>query len=620
MTEHSTPTEIPALTAETRWGKWRERLHNWGIHSLDVMRLLTERLMGFLRLFATLGLFLIVAFVVWKAYQSSQLVLVKPFSVPKSLADSHADSGRIIANLLKRELLDAENSIYTTVKRTSNDENINIGAVTGNSEDYLLGSSIKLPETGISITDVVEFISSIFGRHNIVGSVYQDQGKLFLQVELEGRMFIFQRELGSRSDKALNMDLIIEMLRESRIRLLNVASASHNLYYYCSGETDVIEHPDSALQSWFDHCSQLKSSDITPASLDTLLKRLKSAEWKGLTSDNDTLRHILNQTLSTARDKTRLLCPDYPQTQVCKEMAVTEIPQVAIRIPNFIPPVIAPAPAPKMMLPDLLDASAFEPQEMPTSVITLAPQAESGTATAAGTAPLIELPSVRELLEKCDDPQRPLPSGQAKLASNQLDGDGKILFNNHQPIPAMEKYVQALDLNCNNAFAWANMGVLLLAPGTLQSATEAELALVRATKINTKADWMPNSLCIARAYAAPLDGMETLINDESCLAARSINPANKVGLDKQFYIAVADRYFAAGQYEQAFRVYQSALAVDRKRDCATSDVIGQLYRMETEHQFKGAWQVACDILADAVPLPDNKPSRCEEQLTAFKCP
>lgn len=606
------------------------RLKAWVLYSLDFMRLLTERLMGFLRLFATLGLFLIVLFVVSKAVDSADLVLVKAFTVPQSMSASHADAGRIIANTLKQELLLAENDIYATVKRTSRNVNgkINIDAVTGNNEDYLLGSSIKLPETGISINDVVEFIGSIFGRRNITGSVYQDQGKLFLQVELDGRIFHFERTLGDYDPKAINMHLIRDMLREARTQLLSVASESHNLYYYCTGEAASMEHPDSRLGEWFDYCSRLQSSQVTPETLETLLRDLHSAHARQLASGNDTLRHILGQTIGSALDKTRLLCPDYPITKVCKASEVPEVAQIALKLPE---PIIAAATAPSLY-PELPDARAFEPDTLSMrSMIMVEPMAygtaapASAPASAAApfpeppTAPLVELPSVRALQAQCAN--RAAAKPQEILASNRTESDATLLFNNNRPIQAMEKYAQAIEQNCGNVFAWANLGVLLVSTEPpLRSADEAQLALEIAVKLNDKIDWIQNNLCIARAWLAPLDSVEKTISDEACSAARGLNPANKVILDKQFYLAVADRYLVEGLYAQAASSYQVAVSADRKRDCNTSKVIDKLALLEAEHGVAGARAAACAILQDAVALPGGKISACEDKLAAFTCP
>lgn len=594
---------------------WLARLHAWGnatqallLRLLDVMRLLTERIMGFLRLFATLGLLLIVLLVVYQALQSAQLVLVKPFAVPKSMTDRHADAGRVLANTLKQELLLAEADIYTTVQRNSrNGRNgkVNIEAVTGKTDDYLLGATIKLPETGISINDVVEFIASIFGRRNITGSVYQDQGKLFLQVELEGRMFSFERELGSRDPNALNMDLLREMLRESRNRLLSVASASHNLYYYCSGEAETNEHTDSQFAAWFDYCTRLQSAQLTPASLGELLEELHTTRTQRFTSNNDTLRHILAQITGNALDKTRLLCPDYPNTKVCQAPVLPEIANLSLSLPEPMP---ATAAAP-LSYPALPDAKIFQADTLTMRSMMRVNSAEQ----------TLTLPSIKALQADCE--AKPAAKSEDMLTSNRTEGDATLLYNNNRPLQAVEKYAQAIQQNCGNVFAWANLGVLLMnTDPPLRSVEEAQRALTQAVSLNPRIDWIQNNLCIAYAWSAPLETLASTINHAACDAARTLNPANKVLLDKQFYLALADRYFAEGDYSKAADTYQAALSADRKRDCNTNKVIEKLALLAAEYGIAGGKQAACAILQDALPLPGAKISACEAQLAAFQCP
>lgn len=591
---------------------WRTRLQAWGnatqallLRSLDFMRLLTERIMGFLRLFATLGLLLIVLFVVYQALQSAQLVLVKPFAVPKSMTDRHADAGRVLANTLKQELLLAEADIYTTVQRNSRNGKVNIEAVTGKTDDYLLGATIKLPETGISINDVVEFIASIFGRRNITGSVYQDQGKLFLQVELEGRMFSFERELGSRDPNALNMDLLREMLRESRNRLLSVASASHNLYYYCSGEAEANEHTDSQFAAWFDYCTRLQSAQLTPASLGELLEELHTTRTQRFTGNNDTLRHILGQIIGNALDKTRLLCPDYPNTNVCQAPVMPEIANLSLSLPEPMP---AAAAAP-LAYPTLPDAKAFQADTLTMRSMIRVNSAEQ----------TLTLPSVKALQADCEG--KPATKSEAILTSNRTEGDATLLYNNNRPLQAVEKYAQAIQQNCGNVFAWANLGVLLMnTDPPLRSVEEAQRALTQAVSLNPRIDWIQNNLCIAHAWSAPLETLASTINHAACDAARTLNPANKVLLDKQFYLALADRYFAEGNHTKAADTYQAALSADRKRDCNTNKVIEKLALLEAEYGIAGGKQAACAILQDALPLPGGKISACEASLAAFQCP
>ncbi|OQW98313.1 MAG: hypothetical protein BWK73_52735 [Thiothrix lacustris] len=236
---------------------------------------------------------------------------------------------------------------------------------------------------------------------------------------------------------------------------------------------------------------------------------------------------------------------------------------MSLKLPE---PMIAAAAAPSLY-PELPDARAFEPETLSMrSMIRVEPMANSVD------EPLVELPSVRALQAQCANHAAAKP--QEMLASNRTESDATLLFNNNRPIQAVEKYAQAIEQNCGNVFAWANLGVLLVlsTEPPLRSADEAQLALQMAVKLNDKIDWIHNNLCIARAWLAPLESVEKMISDEACTTARGLNPANKVILDKQFYLAVAERYFVEGQYAQAASTYQIAVSADRKRDCNTSKV------------------------------------------------
>jgi hypothetical protein len=107
---------------------------------------------------------------------------------------------------------------------------------------------------------------------------------------------------------------------------------------------------------------------------------------------------------------------------------------------------------------------------------------------------------------------------------------------------------------------------------------------------------------------------------DPCSVARRINPANRIVMDRQFYLAVAERFFTLGNYAQAADTYQQVVSVDKKRDCTTSKVVNRLYTLTTKHQVKGAWQAACAIRDSAVPLLDGKVSSCEPELVALQCP
>ena len=619
----TTETETDPPIIQSRMARIAKRVGDAAHRSLDAMKLMTERLMGLLRLFATVGLTLIVSLVVYKAIQSADVVVVKPFSVPKAIQDISPDSGRIIATQLDIELKEAELSIYNTIKGSeqawqgrSRTDRVELAQITGSAGDFLLGSNIKLPETGISINDVVEFIASVFGRRNIIGSVYQDQGKLHLRVELGSQIFSYERPLDASREKTLNFDLIEQMLEDSRSDLLSAASPQHNLYYYCSGKTDRVFHQDSRFTQWFDYCARLNNPQSDIEDLTQLIDTLDvlNADSEAVTEGNLILSNVLSNTLANARQKLQPICPDYELTKVCKPRVDTAQATVAAM-------VVEPAPAPQqdnaqsLTLPSLY-GNAVPSMRVPDVVASSTdPVGSGGNVPVAG---LVSLADLQSLWEGCSS--RVITSAEL-LASNKSEAEATFLFNNKLTAQAVEKYREALQQNCRNAFAWANLGVLL--NGHYQGET-AVFALATASGINNRADWIPNSWCIAQAYNDPPAQMVRRLTeakpDDACSIARAINPANKVMLDKQFYLAVADRFFDVADYPQAAETYQIALSVDKKRDCNTSKAVNRLYTLETKHKIKGAWQAACAIRDSAVPLLDGKVSSCEPELVALQCP
>jgi len=156
----------------------------WKFSALGIVRSifeglqwLTERFIALLRLLATLAIFLAVAFIIYNAFASRNTVVVKPFQVPVLMEQSnHAHAGRIVANVFKHHLLQTEERFQEELGRNSGRQGlVYTRAITSDQQLLVQGESIKLPETGISIENVIEFISGIFGRKNLNGAVYLEQ-------------------------------------------------------------------------------------------------------------------------------------------------------------------------------------------------------------------------------------------------------------------------------------------------------------------------------------------------------------------------------------------------------------------------------------------------------------
>jgi len=549
---------------------------------------LTDKMIALLRLFAVAALFLIVVFVVFSAIRSAKTLVVKPFSVPQSMMVAQSDSGRIIANILKERLIEEEKKIAQNVRQGRNDEGKmpEPAPITSNLQTYMQGANIKLPETGISIDDVVEFIAGIFGRETLSGSVYETSDKLSLQVELQDRIFELERPLKNpdgtpRTDKS-HAALLLEMLDESRKKVLGVASERYNLYYYCTDEVgDIeIEHDSNQYQALFDDCTQLGSRDLTTGTLKVLRDKLNAFPVKTI-NDQPLPAYILTAIKGKVQGKLDLLS----RTDIA---------------------AAAPSPAPTGALPK---ATSFA---LPSSTVLF----PSDPLTKAFPV----LPLVKQLDLACfSGAEPPIADSEAVHLSTQAEGDATLLFRNRLYNDAEKKYAEAIQQNCRNAVAWANLGILHTAAeqGGIRDLPQALLALQRATQLNNKVGWMQHSLCLAEAFGADDPVLENALNNDSCKQARILEPAKTVLYDKLFQIAVGDKYFRDGKYPQAFVAYQKSMQTDKKRDCRMSGVLKQLGLLATQHRIQGAGSAACDIIKAAYTLPDTPPSECDADLTSF---
>jgi hypothetical protein len=620
--------------------------------ALALFKKMSDHLMALLRLFAIISLCLMVGLIVKEIIQSSNLVMVKSFTLPKTMQEINPDGGRVIANQLSEAMQRAEGTLYCNISGAENCESSEVKQrVTGNTDNFLLGSNIKLPETGISIGDVVEFISKIFGRRNIVGSVYQDNGNLYLQVELDGVVFTYKRPLNTcipdaiipstdsgtppactyeedklkeLRTKQFNADLIKDMLEKSSIDLLSVASAEHNLFYFCSGQTKYDGHKNEAsVKEWFQYCADLQSANLKSEEFGVLMRTLETKNrdaQTALQAESDIVAGVRKITYNNALAKTKVFCPGYDKFKGCESKSIADVaatekqkivfnaPEPSLLLPTPPAPIVAPAIAPA------LPPHGTQAGTIPNDT-AVPPKPASEPVGGGMKSANANLASLQSIWSQCVG----IPTSVAILASNQAENDGKQAFNNGLYQQASDAYGRALSHNCRNIFAWANIGLLFMRQNDIESAT---FALQRSIEVNPGVDWIQNSLCIAEAYAEPLDTMTAVLSKtpSACGAARTLNPANTVILDKQFYLAVAERFFDAKRYKQAAAAYQTALSIDRKLDCNTSKAIIRLREMEAKYKVAGAEKAACEIKLSAIPLSDNRQSSCQAELDAFICP
>lgn len=618
--------------------------------TIALFKKIADYLVTLLRLFAVVTVSLILTFIVLEVWHSSNLVVVKPFTLPKKMQDLNPDGGRIIANQLSRAMKNAENRLYCTIKvGDDNGQRCSPGSgnlqsiISRDSDSFLVGGNIKLPETGISISDVVEFISRIFGRRNIIGSVYEDNGELFLQVELDGTVFKTSRLLdcsqalapsvargcdpaaqavtdgGKKREGELNYDLINDMLEESSIAMLSTASGNHNLFYFCAGQTDVDAHRNDAdVSEWFQYCASLRDSQLGGDELGSMLHKLEEkAQNPG--KENDLITSIRELIYNNALAKTEVLCPDYLTSKNCvlpkvakAEPAVMQSTAASLSVPPV--PVAAIAAAPPASDATGEGGTAGTDGEYPAAQPEV-PPAVIASAKPAST----NLTEVTRQWESCVGANggipRPPATSRETLDSNSAENLGTQAYNSGLYQQALDGYTRALDINCRNVFAWANIGVLF----TQQKDAEAAVyALERSVTLRPDIDWTQNSLCIARAYTLPLDKMEQGLFDESCKSARDVNPLNKVVLDKRFNLAVANRYADENRYEEALATYRKVLSVDNKLDCNTRDVLAGLQALGEKYgKAKETGDAICDLKNQANPLPGGKLSQCNADLEKF---
>lgn len=612
---------------------------------LAFLKRAADGMLVFLRFFAILFVCVILGAIALEVKDGSNRVVVKAFTLPKKMQDLSPDGGRIIANQLNRAMRDEEDNLYCQLYAQEFEgkpcipDSISRKRITGDADNYLLGGNIKLPETGISISDVVEFISRVSGRRSIVGSVYEDNNRLYLQIELDGKVYYKgSRSLDcagtqggsgemldtanagddkcvklaageSKRENELNYDLINDMLEESSIQMLSAASPQHNLYYFCTDKTAFdTNRSEAGLTEWFDICSALKDRNLTAASLKGVLENLKEKMKSASKDDSDPEKNMAAKVqlviLDKANAKVSELCVD-PNCG-SQKVATSEAPVVAA-----------------VKLPQVAALSASPP----VPVNTVNPAGESGVVAnttvvvAEKSTPVANqnLANLTALWDSCAGnlvtTQMPVVSSKDLLESNNYEGQGTQALNNGLYQQASEAYSKSLSLNCRNAFAWANFGVLF----TRQfEADSAEYALDKADKLKPGTDWIKNSLCIARAYQKPLHAMDEALSDVSCTGARDINPLNRVVLDKQFYLAVANRFAAENRYNEAVAAYQKVVSVDNKLDCNTKEVLEGLVELGKKQDKTAETAILiCNIKQAAVPLGDNKLSLCNDELQGY---
>ncbi|MEZ5480231.1 MAG: hypothetical protein R3E95_22945 [Thiolinea sp.] len=576
---------------------------------------LTERVISLLRLMVTLAMFAVVAFVLYNAWTSRHTVAVKPFQVPVAVGEvNHKQAGRIIANLLNQHLLKTQDTLQEQLNLSTLDR-----PVAAEEQVLIEGESIKLPETGITIDNVIEFISGIFGRKNLHGVVYFEpsrsdpqQVRLYLQMTLKGRIITLSEEdlgkerrdtLPATQKDGLNIQLISEMLRASSKEILSIASEDYNLYYFCSRDTHILAHQDGRYQPYFRYCQDIHNPGATPKSLQTLREQLDQPIPAREYLNRGVVEAVVTFLKDESRKKQATLCQstanrgDAVCTQLLASGKIEPPPPVASgRLESDVISATAVdgsngsnasmsysrAPASTILeqIDPVLDPVALD------SLAALQQKCDSARAAPPTSNRLDIVP----LLEDFCFTQQPLRQQQqtviaapeAVRRANQLEGDATQLLHNGLYEQALVKYQDAIRLDCRKAVTWANMGILLSTASEesgVRDVRQGQCALLRATQLNDSAGWMRHSLCAAQAFEADSD-LERFLGYESCQQARQLEPLNEALYDKLFYIDIAGRYRQLGKNQQALQAYTRSMLNERARSCHMHKVLTALLALK----------------------------------------
>ena len=534
---------------------------------------LSEKAMSFLRLFAVTILFIIVVTLVYRAIKNADVVVVKPFSVPKTFSDTNDQSGRIAANFLKQELKRKEWQFNASMKGQIRDSNI-----VGDSEQQLnSGANIKLPQTGISINDVVEFISTIFGKQSISGTVYEDKNALYLQLELRGRVLSFEQPLKQDVSKLKQLELLLN--RQSSKKLLSVAFENYNLYYYCNGEVSVIEQHANKYKKWFDYCQNFRTLKDEKSIL-ALKEQMDTSKNQILAKQDRLIAHVLTSLKHKLQDKEDLL-----SRAKKKAMKEADKGRNIVKSAVMSSSVEAPTPTPK------------------TRFDILAGQKKVGEQLVA------------ELSKNLWDPVD-------KTESEKKFADAALLYKLKLYEDSIEKYKAAIIANGSNATAWANLGLLysMADEKKYQDFGKAWALLDKAINLEPKWGWLHHSLCITQAfsqdeYLKTQPELEMFVStDNSCQRARSLEPSKSVLYDKLFYIAMADKLYEKNKFKQAYVIYQKCINIDQRADCHLYDVINKLRKLDDDKRVEGAKAYACQVLTEKAYFIEKQPSECDADL------
>ncbi len=566
--------------------------------TLEGTRWVSEKLFILIKLFAATSLFIIVIFLLVNAFKDREKISVQPFSVPEEMQKDHKAAGSIIANIIKQKLRTRRADIDASIEDLSGEHEANKTLVS-HGKGVFKGENIKLPETGISINDVIEFLSGLFGRKNITGSIYEDNNTLYLQIEIAGDIFTTGRSIKDKEQtSSLHIDLIEEMADDATHDILIMASEKYRLYFFCTDDHSHsggdFEHP--GYKELFELCNKVNRN--LPNVPESIQKELENRRDKDNLSDSSNIEQYILATLANKIGQSAITSSSNVDHQTTPSVS-EEIKKVALE------PQDSHGNGPSTPSPgELHDTDAdTDPSK------SKGPDQEKmdNIKQRLTTSKLLQLEKACKKRRKAN-----------RIVSNAEEKEAGIAYKNEEFSNAEKAYIRAIEANCSNPYAWANLGILLsdLRNNVHFDPIEAAVALNKAIELKPKAGWMRHSLCVAEAYNKE-ERFEEAIHSQPCRKARSVEPGKQLVYDKLFNIAIADKYNHLKKYKEAFKFYKKAIEMDPKRTCRMKSVVEQMDSIKAKTTIKNLQHEICDALSNAYPAakPDEA---CEETLIAYQ--
>jgi tetratricopeptide (TPR) repeat protein len=569
--------------------------------TLEGSRLISEKMFMLLKFFAAISLFSIVIFVVLNAIQERDSITVKPFAVPQDMLSKHKAAGSIIANIVKQELEIEGAKIDSAID--SDDDRFFQKKLIANSQSPFKEANIKLPETGISINDIVDFIASIFGRKTLIGTVYKDSNTIYLQVEMNGDIYTEEELLPDAGNASLHIPTVKKMAKRLQKRILRLTEDKYRLHYLCiEGDTQgKNEYKTSTHQRLANYCYSFYQ-ERSPEKQAALLSKLQKINLaKATPLEGYIIPHLMNKIqapMKVAASGSVVQKQTTSLTQQIERMLKGNTPKT---------PIAAASPA-RVVIDDPIDAVVVE---TPAAMVEPSPPPTEEEKEAEEE---LSNSNIAKLIKTCATS----PTSNT-IQSNNLERDANQFYANKDFQAAEELFKASILANCSNPFAWANLGILLSDPANTKNFNpfDGSVALREATQIRDDLGWMWHSLCVANAFRQK-DNFEHAINNEYCQQARLVEPGKQIIYDKLFNIAIAERYVQMKKHKKAFGKYTEAINIDPKRTCRLiNDIVTPMHAIKDKSGLSNPQGVICKALDNTYPAAEPDEA-CENALEEYQ--